>query len=330
MTDDRLFYSLTESSLLDTYLLYGIIGLLIFIAFIGLIVLLTTSCCCFYSISSCYCSYPCRRHSSYKLNERFQKQENTKKNTFIKRHSSDITDFSHLYESYPHLINSKTMLTTKINNKNSDTSCTTIDTLINPISPCSSFRSLNQPISPVQIPVNNSSPLNIVKNNLSTTGVDSRPFAYIKNPNDCTQILRRLPQCDRSISPSVVSIDMTRISSFESDTNNQTNSPCTNIYETVIPITNNNLSSEQSTPIYETEWKHSLKQIMMSKIPTIEKNVISVIELPSLPSNLVSSNHYFQQQYLYEKFLANRTKTSDSMRRATMLKRLNDDAAFLY
>ncbi|CAF1228982.1 unnamed protein product [Rotaria sordida] len=330
MTDDRLFYSLTESSLLDTYLLYAIIGLLIFIAFIGLIVLLTTSCCCFYSISSCFCSYPCRRHSSYKLNERFQKQKNTKRNTFIKHHSSDITDFSHLYESHPHLINSKTMLTTRINNKNFDASCVTMDTVINPISPCSSFRSLNQSVSPVQIPLNNPSQPNIDKINLSTKGVDSRPFTYIKNPNDCTQILRRLPLDDRSISPSVISIDMTRISSLESDTNNQTNSPCTNIYETVIPIINNNSSFDQSTPIYETEWKHSLKQIMMSKIPSIEKNVISVIELPSLQSNLISSNHYFQQQYLYEKFLANRTKRSDSIRRANILKRLNDDAAFLY
>ncbi|CAF0898204.1 unnamed protein product [Rotaria sordida] len=106
------------------------------------------------------------------------------------------------------------MLTTRINNKNFDANCITMDTVINPISPY-----------------------------------------------------------DRSISPSVISIDMTRISSFENDINNKTNSSDTNIYQ--------------------TEWKHSLKQIMMSKIPLIEKNVISVIELPSLQSNLVSSKSLF-------------------------------------
>lgn len=141
--------------------------------------------------------------------------------------------------------------------------------------------------------------------------------------------MRQIPQCDRSISPSVVSIDMIRMSSFENDARNQSNSPCTNIYETVIPITNNNSVSDLSTPIYETEWKHNIKQ-MMNKMPSIDKNLISVIELPETTPDLTQTNHYFQQQYLYEKFLANRTKTSDSMRRANMLKRLNDDAAFLY
>lgn len=146
MTSDRLFYLFTESSLLDTYLLYGMIGLLLSTALIGLIILLTTSCCYVYSLSSCcYCACPCRRHSSYKLNKIWQKEENRKKNVFIKRQTSDITDFSHLYESYPHLIRSKTASTTNINNKNFVQSCTTLDTLVNPISPCSSFRSLNKP-----------------------------------------------------------------------------------------------------------------------------------------------------------------------------------------
>lgn len=118
---------------------------------------------------------------------------------------------------------------------------------------------------------------------------------------------------------------MARISSFESDNNNQTNSSCTNIYETVIPTTNINSSSDQSTPIYEAEWRHSLKQIVMNTMPVLEKNIISVSELPSLPSD----NH-FQQQNPYGKFLENRTSTSDSVRRANILRRLNDDAAFLY
>ncbi|CAF2159985.1 unnamed protein product [Rotaria magnacalcarata] len=331
MTDDRLFYSLTESSLLDTYLLYGIIGFLIFIAFIGFIVLLATSFCCFYSISSCFCSCPYPRHSSYKLNERAKKEEDKKKHIFLKRHTSDITDFSHLYETYPHLIHSKTTSTANTNNKKFDESCTTINTLVNPISPCSSFRSLNQPASPVKKYADHSSQSHKEKINLSVKGVDSRPFTYINNANDCTKILRRLPHYDRSTSPSIVSIDMARMSSFETENHNQTHSPCTNIYETVIPITSNNALSDQSAaPIYETEWKHSLKHIMMNRIPLIEKNTISVIELPSLTPDFTPTNQYFQQQYLYERFLANRTKVSDSMRRANMLKRLNDDAAFLY
>jgi hypothetical protein len=71
---------------------------------------------------------------------------------------------------------------------------------------------------------------------------------------------------------------------------------------------------------------------MMKKIPTNKNTGISVIELPSSsPPDLVPSIHYFQQkQHPYDKFLANRKKTSDSMRRAHMLKRLKDDAAFLY
>jgi len=72
----------------------------------------------------------------------------------------------------------------------------------------------------------------------------------------------------------------------------------------------------------------------MSKRPSINGNGMSVIELPSSssePPDLVPSGHYFQQQqHPYAKFLANRKRTSDSMRRANMLQRLKDDAAFLY
>lgn len=64
------------------------------------------------------------------------------------------------------------------------------------------------------------------------------------------------------------------------------------------------------------------------------KENISVIELPSAPPDLVSSTtqstDYFQQQNPYDKFLARRSTTSDSMRRTNMLRRLKDDAAFLY
>jgi hypothetical protein len=164
----------------------------------------------------------------------------------------------------------------------------------------------------------------LVRNNLNnlsqphiTKGKGSQTFAHPKNP---PQIPRRFTLQDRSIS----SIDMTN--------NAQTNSSCTNIYDTVIPITNVNPSPDRSTPIYETEWTHNYKQLMMNKIPSIEKNAISVIQLPSTTQpDLLPSLHYFQQQHHpYDKFLANRTQSSDSTRRANMLKQINDDAAFLY
>jgi len=121
---------------------------------------------------------------------------------------------------------------------------------------------------------------------------------------------------------------MSRISSSVSDP--QTNSPTTNIYETVIPTTNNNSSSDRVIPIYETEWTHHLKRLMMNKIPSTKENGISVIGLSS-PPDLLPSVHYFQQQqHPYDKLLENRKKTSDSMRRTNMLRRLKDDAAFLY
>ena len=67
---------------------------------------------------------------------------------------------------------------------------------------------------------------------------------------------------------------------------------------------------------------------------SIQNEGIAVIGLPSIPPDLVpatrQSSDYFQQQNPYDKFLANRSQTSDSMRRANMLRRLKDDAAFLY
>ena len=144
MMDDQFFFS-TSSSLFDTYLVYGIIGLLIFIAVLGLIVLLATSCCCCYCCSSsrlcCFCCNYNRRHSSYKLRQQSKYSDglgngDSKTAAFLRRHPSDVADFSHLYDSCPHLINSKAMTTMS---SNMDTSCTTIDTLVSPISPCSSF-----------------------------------------------------------------------------------------------------------------------------------------------------------------------------------------------
>jgi hypothetical protein len=140
-------FSFPSSSLFDTYLVYGIIGLLIFIAIIGVIVLLATSCwccyCCLSPTSCCLCCYSNRRHSSYKLRQRSKhsgesQNNDSKKISFIRRHPSDVADFSQLYDSCPHLINSKAMTST---GANMDTSCTTIDTLVSPISACSSFRS---------------------------------------------------------------------------------------------------------------------------------------------------------------------------------------------
>ncbi len=148
--DEQFLFPSISSSLFDTYLVYAIIGLLILIAIIGLFVLLATSCCCCYCClsptSCCLCCYHNRRHSSYKLSQKSKhskgsENENSKRNAFIRRHTSDVADFSQLYDSCPHLINNKVMLKTGINQKNLDTSCTTINTLVTPISPCRSLRS---------------------------------------------------------------------------------------------------------------------------------------------------------------------------------------------
>jgi len=145
MPDNQLFYSSIDSSLFDTYLLYGIIGLLIFLGLIGLIVLFITTCCwCFKSLSFCFCCNHRQRHLSYKLNKKLKQQENTKKIAFIKRRSSDITDFSQLYDSCPHLINNKAILKTGINKKKFDTSSTTMNTVVTPLSSGRSLRSLIQ------------------------------------------------------------------------------------------------------------------------------------------------------------------------------------------
>ena len=150
--DEHVFFPSISSSLFDTYLVYGIIGLLLLIAIVGLFILLATSCCCCYcclSPTSCYlCCYHNRRHSSYQLtkkSKRSGKLENNdlKPNAYIRRRPSDITAFSQLYDSCPHLINSKATMTATPN-VNMNTSCTTIDTLVSPISPCSSFRSFIQ------------------------------------------------------------------------------------------------------------------------------------------------------------------------------------------
>jgi len=147
MMNEQVFFPTISSSLFDTYLVYGIIGLLILIAIIGLFVLLTASCCCCYCCLSptsfCFRCRHNRRHSSYKLRQKCKHagksgSDDSKKLAFIRRHPSDVADFSQLYDSCPHLINSKATSNTSTN---MDTSCTTIDTLVSPVSQCSSFRS---------------------------------------------------------------------------------------------------------------------------------------------------------------------------------------------
>lgn len=142
------FVASTSSSFFDTYLVYGIIGLLVLIAIVGLIILLSTSCCCCHCcVSPSACASSCfstRRHSSYRLRQRSKHladatRADSKKTGFIRRHPSDVADFSQLYDSCPHLINSRAMAPP---GTNMDTSCTTIDTIVSPVSPCSSFRSL--------------------------------------------------------------------------------------------------------------------------------------------------------------------------------------------
>ena len=161
-----------------------------------------------------------------------------------------------------------------------------------------------------------------------------RPFSYIKNTNDRAQIQRRLTPQDRSIPLEAVALDVTRIPSPDIDTKLSTDTSSTNIYESVLPTANIHCTSDVSIPIYESEWKHSLGHLILSARAANAKDSVAVIELPSPPPDLVSptpaSMNYFQQQNPYDKFLANRTATSDSMRRANMLRRLKDDAAFLY
>lgn len=155
---DQIFISSIGSSLFDTYLVYGIIGLLLAIAFVGVIVLLATACCCSncYSSARAFCCLNCYRHSLRHSTYRLSQESNHQKRVVqrdktklacIKRNTSDVANFSQLYESCPHLINNKAMTTKPQNtNSNMESSCTTIDTIISPISPCSSFRSFATPI----------------------------------------------------------------------------------------------------------------------------------------------------------------------------------------
>ena len=134
-----------DSSVFDTYLLHGIIGLLIFLAAIGLIILIITTCCwCIYSISFCFCCFHRRRHSSYRINDsRSRRVQPAKKKSVLKRQPSDVVRFSQLYESCPHLSNNHAMI--KSSNKYSESSCTTINTIIHPTTPpTGSIRSLRE------------------------------------------------------------------------------------------------------------------------------------------------------------------------------------------
>jgi hypothetical protein len=165
----------------------------------------------------------------------------------------------------------------------------------------------------------------------------SRPFSYIKNTNDRAQIQRRFTSNDRSISSATSRpSEIKRMPSSDSESEHPSNASCTNIYETVVTTANVSPPKDVSIPIYETEWTHNLRQLMLSQTAR-ENGGVAVIELPSSPPDLVSSIHqhpppmdYFQQQNPHDKFLTSRTRTSDSMRRANMLRRLKDDAAFLY
>lgn len=289
-----------DSTMFDTYLLYGIIGLLIFLAAIGLIILIITTCCwCVYSISfCCCCCFHRHRHVSYQINN--QRSSQKKSSHFLKRQPSDVVRFSQLYESCPHLLNNQAM------NKYSDSSCTTINTIIHPISPTSSIQSLKESckddvqhrsVGPVQ---------------------SHRPYSYIKKLNDRIEISRQVkssPPID--LSQSSTSIDLS---------NN------TNIYESLLSTSRLQSSLPRPTPIYETEWTPHLQKLRRKKLSLMKNKGISIIELPtSFPPDLVPPIHYFQQkQHPYDQILTNRMNPTDSIRRAQMLQRIKDDSAFLY
>lgn len=299
-----------DSSVFDTYLLYGILGLLILLAAIGLIILIITTCCwCIYSISFCFCCFHRRghRHLSYQINHprTRRNQPSKKKSTRLKRQSSDVVRFSQLYQSCPHLIPNQPM------NKYSDSSCTTINTIIHPTtSPTGSIRSLRES--------------GRLSNRIVLPVPPTRPYSYIKKLNDRIQISRQVKSSESS-SPS---IDHTQ-SSHSIDTS-QSHSSNTNIYESLLSTTRIQSPSinHPSTPIYETEWTPHLQKLRRKKLSLMKNKDISIIELPP---DLVPPIHYFQQkQHPYDEILANRTNTTDSIRRAHMLQRLKDDSAFLY
>ena len=302
MTDTQIDGPLPENNLMDVYFVYGIIGLLVFVALLGLFVLIMTSCCwcCCKSISCC-----CRpnRRSSYGLNRKTrlakdQHVERKKTTNIFRRYPSDITDLSQLYESCPHLINNKATNQLDTTGRHSDTSFSTIHTVISPI------------------------PSADLLNSFIETGPSvNRPFSYTKNLNIAP--------------PAIVSLDIARIPS--SVDHRKTNSPSTtNIYETVLPGTPNVSASHRTTPIYEPDWTQNFHKLFMKKPSPSKLNTVSVINpaattIVPIQPDLVSSIHYFQQkQHPYDKFLANRKTTTDSMRRANMLRKIKDDTAFLY
>ena len=96
----------------DSSLIYAIIGLILFVALLGLLILLSTSCCCFYcfvysaSTCLCCCYHHRRRYSLNKEPTTGQRRQRVR----LRRRASDLTDFSQLYDSCPHLLNSKAML----------------------------------------------------------------------------------------------------------------------------------------------------------------------------------------------------------------------------
>ena len=196
---------------------------------------------------------------------------------------------------------------------------------------------INPSLSPLSIPeiitIDKTTTTPVTTNR--STGV--RPFSYIKNINDRTQILRRFAQPDQSKLPksTAVPIQISSISSPHNDIKCQTYLNSANIYETVPTtlITNQTSTKDVPVPIYESEWTHNLRQLMMATSAKDNRSV-SVIELPPAPPDLLPTTNpsidYFQQHNPYDKFLASRTPTSDSMRRANMLKQINNDAAFLY
>ncbi|CAF1337105.1 unnamed protein product [Adineta steineri] len=292
MMNNRLFHSFINTPLINTYIVYDLIGYLIFIALISLIILLIILYCYIYYY---FCHYHHHRYLSYELNEEFPEQESIKNNSFIKCHSDDKNHLSQLYNSYPHLISHSPIITTttEINNQN----CTTINTL------SSSTTSHSSLIRSDSIVENNQNKL------YKTIRKINRMQDYIKTPTDRILMSGRLSSCNLSILSK-------QILSSEND-NNQKN--C----QTIIPNTTICSSLEQLTPIYETEWTHNLTQVTMNKIPSMEFPLLS-------SPGLISTTDYFQQEHPYNKFLVSRQKSSDSIRRTKILKRLKDDASFLY
>ncbi|UJR16405.1 hypothetical protein I4U23_003308 [Adineta vaga] len=254
---------MTDFSLFDTYLVYALIGTLIFIAFIGVLVLLAVSYCCLYSY---FCCYRRHRHSSYRLNDKVHHERDNRENKSCLQ----------LYETYPYLVNQY-----PLKNHNINTSYTTINTI----------------------------------GNASLVRTSSSQSDYVKTTNHHYEVSRWSTPFNESCS----TVDI--------DSNDARLSPCANIYETVVPITNFSCSVDRTTPIYETEWTHNLKQLIMPRKPSFE-----VVPISTISCGLVPDTHYFpqQQQHPYDKVLSARAKASDSMRRNKMLKRLRDDAAFLY